>query len=274
MKRMALSIAGLMTAAALYAADGDKPLPRVMLLISERNIGTYSVEQAETSMAQYFIDKKFPVVDAEMIKSKMKRDQALQAMTGENQAAAALGLEFGADVMVVVQAVAKGAATTIESTGMRTYTATVTAKAIKTDTAELVATAEGTAKTPHIDDTAGGSAAIKEASIKMVEDLCPRLLKKWGVEEGALGKVELVVADVTQVWQLAALKRVLKDKVDGSENVVQRSFVTGVATFELETTLDAQGLSEQLVVITDEQFRFKVIGISGGKVDAKLVMSE
>lgn len=258
------------------AAGAERGMPRIMLLMDEKTIGGYSVDEAELTLARYFTERGCDVVDAELVKSRLNRDQALQAMSGSDQAAAALGLDFGADVVVVGRAVAKGAAREIESTGLRSYRGTVTAKAIRTDSAVIVATGEGTAAQAHTDDTAGGSAAIGEATLKLAEELFPALLAAWtGAAPATAGrKVELVIADVQQVWQLAALQRILQDKVPGTRAVVRRSFVSGVATYELETAQDPDAVSQALTLVQDEPFRFKVNGISANKIDAKIMGME
>lgn len=258
----------------LLAAAEEEAMPRVMLLMDEKAVGGYSVEQAEMRLARFLMEKGCDVVDMELVKTKVRRDQALQAMAGGDQAAAALGLQFGADIIIVGHAVAKGTARTIENTAMRTYWATVTAKALRSDDAKMLATAEASAPAPHVEDTAGGSAAISDASAKMIESLFPAMLAAWRGGGARPNRFELVVGDVRQVWQLSALKRILKDKVSGTKSVSQRSFVTGAATFDVETSLDAQAFSEGLVLVDDEPFKLKIIAISGNKIDAKLVPVE
>lgn len=248
--------------------------PRIMILMDEKNVGGYSVHQAEIDLISFFTEKNYPVIDTELVKANLKRDQALQAMSGSNQAAASLGLQFGADVIIVGRAIAKGSATVLGKTNMRAYQATVTAKAIRTDTAGLIGTASGTGSKPHVDDTAGGSEAIAVATRQMIEKLFPLIEEKWGAQGTSENSIQLTISDVNQVWQLAALKRMLKEKTQKTSQVIQRSFVAGVASFELKTGSDSQTLAENLVMIQDEAIRLKVLGISANKIDAKLIMSD
>lgn len=269
---MMLVAAGLF---ARVAAGAEAGLPRIMLLMDEKTIGGYSVDEAELQLARYFTERGCAVVDAELVKSRLDRDQALQALAGSAAAAAALGLDFGADIIVVGRAVAKGSAREIETTGLRSYRGTVTAKAIRTDSAVIVAMGEGTAAQAHTDDTAGGSAAIAEATRKLANELYPALLAAWtGAAPETASKIELVVADVRQVWQLAALQRILQDKVPDVRGVVRRSFVSGVATYEIETGRNPDAVAQALTLVKDEPFRFQVSGISATKIDAKIVAGE
>lgn len=270
---VALLISVIAAVKPAWAGASAVAKPRIMVLMDEKNVGGYSINQAETTICDFLMDKGYKVIDTEMVKAKLKRDQALQQMTESNRAAAALGLQFGTEIVVVGRAIAKGSSRQIGQTGMRSYQGTVSAKAIKTDTAELLGTTKGAASKPHVDDTEGGSEAIRLATLQMMEELFP-LIEKNGPGVSGEHIVEIVMSDVTQMWQLAALKRILKEKVNGTADASQRSFVSGVATFDVETTLDSQGLAEALVVVEGEPFRIKIIGVSPNKLDAKLVMMD
>lgn len=68
-------------------------LPRFMVLIDEKNMGTYSMGDSERVLIQALVDSGADVVDNEMIRTTQNRDKAIQSLTGSPQAAAALGLE-------------------------------------------------------------------------------------------------------------------------------------------------------------------------------------
>ena len=60
-------------------------------------------------------------------------------------------------------------------------------------------------------------------------------------------------------------------KIKETKTVVQRSFVSGVATFEVTTSLSSQKYAEAVVLIGAKQFKLKVVGITANKLDAKFV---
>jgi len=246
--------------------------PRIMILMDEKNVGGYSINTAESSIANFLINNEYPVIDTDLVKTNLKRDQALQAMTGNTKAAAALGLEFGAEIVIVGRAISKGSATFLGKTSMRTYQGTVSVKVIKTDTAALIGTAQGRGSKPHVDDTAGGGEAIEIATKKMFIQLKNILDTRLNSSTNSSRTIKLVVGGVDQIWQLAAIRRILKEKVEGTSSVTQRSFISGVGTFEITTIKESQSFAEQIVMVNKEPFRIKVIGITANKVDAKLVM--
>lgn len=252
---------------------GRGDIPRFMILIDEKNLGTYNVAEAEKVITEYLVSKGIDVVDTELIKTNVDRDKVLQAMTGGPRSAAALGLQFGAEVIIVGKAIAKGSAETIKDTSFRSYQASVSLKAIRTDTAEVLAIESNDAAKIHVDDVAGGTLAIREATAPLVASFIPKILSKWGnpIQSNAQ-KIQLVIGDVQQVWQLSALKQLIR-QIKGVKEVIQRSFVSGVAIFDVHCNSDSQSLAEELTLSNPGYFRLKVLGIAPNKLDMKLVES-
>jgi hypothetical protein len=248
------------------------PAPRFMIMIEEKNLGTYTVDEAEKVITEYLMANGMDVVDAELIKTNVDRDKALQFVNASPRSAAAMGLQFGADVVLVGKAISKGSAEQIKDTAFRSYQASVSLKAIRTDTAEVLAMDSKDAAKIHVDEMAGGSLAIREAASPLIRDLLPKIMAKWGkagYEE--VRKIQLVIGDVTQVWQVSALKHLLREKIPGTKEVVQRGFVSGVATFDIHCQGDSQKLAEELTLANPGPFRLKVLGVTPNKLDMKLV---
>lgn len=254
------------------AGWAKSPAPRFMVMIEEKNLGTYTVDEAEKVITAYLMANGMEVVDAELIKTNVDRDKALQVMNASPRSAAAMGLQFGADVVLIGKAISKGSADQIKDTSFRSYQASVSLKAIRTDTAEILAMENREAAKIHVDDMVGGSLAIREAASPLVRDLLPRMMAKLG--RGGAGeprKIQLVIGDVTQVWQVAALKQLLRERIPGTKDVVQRGFVSGVATFDVHCQGDSQSLAEELTLANPGPFRLKVLGVTPNKLDMKLV---
>jgi len=245
-------------------SDAGNSSPSFMILINEKNMGAYSMGDAERVVTELLLAKGAEVIDSELVRTNLNRDKALHAMSSGPQAVAALGLKFGADIIIVGTAIAKGSADRIEDTSFRSYTANVSLKAIRTDTAEVLGADTAMAARIHVDDNIGGSLAIQEATNQLAVRLVPNILAKTGaVANSAPHKVQLVMGDVTQLWQVAAVKKMMRDKISGVTDVVQRSFVSGVATFDIHTKGNSQSLAEELTLANPGYFP--------NKLDAKLV---
>ncbi len=270
-----LLTAVLCLSALLSAGWAKGPVPRYMIMIEEKNLGTYTIDEAEKVITEYLMSNGIEVVDAELIRTNVDRDKALQAMNASPRSAAALGLQFGADVVLVGKAISKGSAEQIKDTAFRSYQASVTIKAIRTDTAEVLAMESREAAKIHVDDLAGGSLAIREAAVPLIRELMPKMMAKLGQTSSAEGwKIQLIVGDVTQIWQVAALKQLLREKIPGTREVIQRGFVSGVATFDIFCLNDSQKLAEELTMAKPGPFRLKVLGVTPNKLDMKLVETD
>jgi hypothetical protein len=196
-------------------------------------------------------------------------------MNASPRSAAALGLQFGADVVLVGKAISKGSADQIKDTAFRSYQASVSLKAIRTDTAEILAMESREAAKIHVDDLAGGSLAIREAASPLIRDLLPKMTARLGkAGSGEIRKIQLVIGDVTQIWQVAAVKQVLRERIPGTIEVIQRGFVSGVATFDIHCQGDSQRLAEELTLVNPGPFRLKVLGVAPNKLNMKLVETQ
>lgn len=268
----ALVTAGVSHLALCSACWAKSQAPRFMIMIEEKNLGTYTVDEAEKVITAYLMANGMEVVDAELIKTNVDRDKALQVMNASPRSAAVMGLQFGADVVLVGKAISKGSADQIKDTSFRSYQASVSLKAIRTDTAEILAMENREAAKIHVDDMAGGTLAIREAATPLIRELLPKMMAKWGrAGSGDVRKIQLVIGDVTQIWQLAALKQILRERIPGTKDVVQRGFVSGVATFDIHCQGDSQRLAEELTLANPGPFRLKVLGVTPNKLDMKLV---
>lgn len=269
----AVALLGLVTsilATGLPAAVAGTP--RIMVMVDEKNLGAYTTAESEMVVTQYLLGQGLDIVDAEMVRTSIDRDKILQGMTSGPRAAASLGLQFGAEVIIVGKAVAKGSAEQIQNSTLRSYQAQVSLRAVRTDTASVLGFESGSGAKVHVDDVVGGSEAIRLATEPLIAALLPQILAAWsGSGASTSRKIHLVVGSVSQIWQVSAIKSLLRKDIRHVEEVVQRNFVSGTAVFEVTYGGDSQTLAEALTMAKPGYFRLKVVGVSPGKIDIKFV---
>lgn len=270
MKITTQSILIALTFLILGARVAAAPLPRVMVLVEEKNLGTYSVSEAERVITQALLDQGIEVVDADFVKSSVNRDKLLHAATGGPNAAAAMGLKFGAEIVIVGEALAKGSATKIRNSEMRSYSATISLKAIKTDTSQIITTISKSVARMHVDDITGGTNALRDVSQLAMDELYPKLMGRYGYSSSKGSAVRILVSNINQLWQLAAIKDLLKQN-RGISDVVQRSYVTGVAEFDVFWRGSSDRLAEEITLANPGFFKLRVLGITQAKLDVQLV---
>ena len=252
-----------------------KNKPRMMVIIDEK-IGSaesgYSpnLSESETVIIQKFTEKGFNFVDQATVKKNIKRNMALQAIAGDDSAAAAIGLEYGAEAVIIGNAVAKLAGKGIAGTEMKSIHASVTARAVKADTGEILATASEKGATAHLDEPAGGALAIKKASEKIASNLIDQIITKWSGEVGGQTTVQLVITGIDFV-SLNKFKTIIQSQVRGVLKLNQRSFTAGVAVIDIETRTNAQSMAEELAMKNFETFKVEIIGLSANKIDMRVI---
>ena len=252
-----------------------KNKPRMMVIIDEK-IGsaesgyTPNLSESETVIIQKFTEKGFNFVDQATVKKNIKRNMALQAIAGDDSAAAAIGLEYGAEAVIIGNAVAKLAGKGIAGTEMKSIHASVTARAVKADTGEILATASEKGATAHLDETVGGALAIKKASEKIASNLIDQIITKWSGEVGGQTTVQLVITGIDFV-SLNKFKTIIQSQVRGVLKLNQRSFTAGVAVIDIETRTNAQSMAEELAMKNFETFKVEIIGLSANKIDMRVI---
>ena len=106
-------------------------------------------------------------VEQSMVQANLERVQKAFRGAGDNRAAAVMGREFGADVMLIGEALAKPNALKIAGSNLRSYMASVSLRAVRVDDSVNVASASETATAIAIDDVTGSSKCLKAAGEKI-----------------------------------------------------------------------------------------------------------
>ncbi|MCX6996162.1 MAG: hypothetical protein NTV49_03540 [Kiritimatiellaeota bacterium] len=253
----------------------SEKLPTVLLMIDEKSMGTMATAEIETLATEMLIKEKVSVVDQDLVNAKINKQQQLLKIAGDARGAAALGLQFGADVVIVGEVVSKPAARRIEGTNLRTYQGIATLRAIRSDNAMAIAAGSAHASVMGVEDVAGNSEALTAAGRKTLGKLIPEMLDAYEKAHidaggGAPLRVTLTVGGMDQLWKLKALREMLHN-LDKVQKVAQRSYVSGLATFSLESRLPTEELSEMLVLKPPQGFKLQVLSISPGELDLRAV---
>lgn len=276
MKTQALS--ALLAAFALLAHATLAASPKVMLLIDEKSLGTIPTAEVEAMAARLLLEKQVTVVDQDMVKANLQKAQQSLRNAGDNRGAAALGQQFGADIIIIGEAVAKPSARRIGDSNLRSYQAVATLRAVRTDNSSALASSSEDASVVGLDDVAGSSKALKAAGQKNLSSLIPTMLKAWTEKATpAAGKavpVELTIGGVDQVWKLKAVRDRLRSMPDAIQTSTQKQYSAGIALFDLESLVPSADLSEELVLNPPDGLKMQVLEVAPGKINLKVSVME
>lgn len=250
--------------------------PHVMLLIDEKSLGTIAASEIEAMAVQMLLDNNLRVVDQDMVRANLKKDQQMLKSVGDNRGAAALGLQYGAEIIIVGEAVVKPSARRIAESNLRTYQAVVTLRAIRTDNSQTLGSASETASIVALEDVGGSSQALKGAGKPALEKLIPAMVAKWEAVGGSEGgnSINVTIGGIDQAWKLKAVRECLRGMTDVIVNVVQRSYTAGMAVFEVESVVPTQQLSEKLVMAAPSGLKFQVLDVGAAKIQIRAVAAK
>jgi len=245
--------------------------PRVMVIVSETNVGLKSLDPAgETEVIRHLIQKGFTVVDQGQVRKIRESDQVKKIVAGDMKAAQLLGRQHGAEVLVIGDAVSAVAMRGGVLANMVSVRARFEARAIRIDTGEVLA-ADG-AEAPGLDlaEQVAGKKALAAAGEKWVETAVPVILDRWSKEVSGGNSVQVVVSGLTFA-QLGKFKELLKTEVRGVKDIHQRSFTANVATLDVDVKGSAQELADDFVRKSFSPFKIDVTGFSPNRVELSVV---
>ena len=264
-----------MAAAATFVTDAA--MPKVMVMVDEKALGSISTSEIETMAVRMLGEKNIETVDQNMVQNNLERIQKAFRGAGDNRAAAAMGREFGADVMLIGEAVAKPNAAKIGESNLRSYMASLSFRAVRVDNSVNIASASETATVIAMDDVTGSSKALRAVGEKALKAIIPELVQKWenpnakGTAYERRNQIEITVGGMDQIWKLKEMRVRLKGMKKEVENVMQKSYAQGVAIFRVESFLPAEELAEALVMNPPTDLRVQVVEIRETTLNLRVV---
>ncbi len=258
-----------------------KEKPKVMVIIDEKVGGLYGttaweeVGQAESTIMEKLLNAGFNVVDPQTVRANITRDKALRLLEGDPSAAAAAGLQHGAQVVITGKAFSKNAGGKLYGTQMQSLQATIQARVIRTDDAKVIASRSETGRKAHIDELQGGALAIKEASEKLSDVLIADILSQWKKEVyGRSQEIQLHITGLVSYRHLSAIKNFLEKEMQGVKAVHQRSFTGGVAELMVDYGGKSNNIADELANRKFTGFRLEPTNVTPNRIDVKAVIEK
>jgi len=258
--------------AAIGLLQRKMKMPRMMIILKETNMGVES-DNVENALIKAFTEKGFNFVDQEQVKKVRERDSAKLAISGDAAAAASIGLELGAEVVIAGSAVSSNAGEITPGSGMLSCQADINAKIIKTDSASILGAESAHSAAPHITATSGGAEALRKAAVSISDKLIKKVADSWS-QALASGKTITLVVSKVEFDTLEALQAILKEEVRGVGDVFERSFINDVAKIDVEYKGDGKELAKDLSKRKVEGMKIKVKGYTTNTLDLELVKEQ
>lgn len=196
--------------------------PRMMVVIKEEK-----GKNAENAIVDFLKSKEFEVVDPSVVASLMKKNTRLiqRAAAGEPAAAAKIGASNGAEY-ILVGSVTKslGSSTLLESSGLKSGQANITAKLINCSNARIIASKSSRSAAAHISEDVAKSLAAKKVGNKLMDqELFEQIISSFQDMVNNGMPLDVIVNNVVSY----KMQKAVRKKIRALPNVVsvnKRSF--------------------------------------------------
>jgi hypothetical protein len=270
----------LMAFGIAYRREG---MPRVMVLLAEQSItatqasgwwqgggNASDLRVAENAFMDRMSRSGFSFVDPEVLSGKLKLESV--GADPNLQQAREIGRLTGAEVVVVGRVLAKPVGQLeIPGGALFAAVANVSARAVRSDTGQVIASAEFTGRTTNdFEQATAGRKALSDAGRQLASDLFAKIGKAWARDQSGGRRVALTVAGVDDYARLAAFKAQLQSGVRGVKDVQERSMENGRAELDVTLSGTAQSLASDLATRKFSGYVVKVKKVTQGTIEVEL----
>jgi hypothetical protein len=220
--------------------------PKFMVRIAEKVNGQPNeASVVQTGMQGALVEKGFVVVDEAQFEENRKTELKKAAIEGDVAKIAQIGGKFGAQVVIVGTA-SGSVGPPNDAGGITLYAcqADVTSRAVRTDTAEVVATEQIGARKNMRDPQGAAAKALADAS-KELGDKLARKIRIEAMKEIQNGRRYEITVEGISYKQFIKFKKSLKE-VNGVKSVSDGAVEDGIANFNVNATLLRDNLVEAL----------------------------
>jgi hypothetical protein len=216
--------------------------------------------------------KGFDLVDQAQLDQVRQLDQGRQALAGNAAAAQMLGLDLGAQYVIVGKAVAHDAGEAYSGSGLRSMHASLQVTVVQTQTGLVLGSHVTSGVAAHISQLTGATKALKQSAQKAVDEyLVDTITHSFQdyLNNGAPIKVA-----ITGVTDFGTYKRVASDIETIDRVVSSRKEGWNKASGLLLLDLRFRGTSEELAELLDSRTlgenRIEVVDFASERVDCHL----
>ncbi len=241
--------------------------PRMMAIINETIQGKKSLSSgnvAATQIESNFTSKGFPFVDPATVKKilKKQRKKIRKALGGDNDTLQELGVDAGAEVVLVGYSKVSSAGKVLNSK-LNSMQADVSVRVIDVNTGQIIAAHQEHGAYPHINEYSGAVGAIKKAVKKLSDKTINDISRKW--KRGKTNTIELLVVGL-DYGQIKKLRSEMLEQVRGVKAINRKGNVGKAAKLQVEFLGKSFTLADR-IVDAKLSYKLKVGEVKPGSID-------
>ncbi len=250
------SLTKLMSNAGIMS--GGKSLPKILVLVSEQNLEDTSPRYwwgkkeifGEIFSVNAFIEtmrnKGLPVLDHPSIAQNTSIDDGYDKPDLDKKEAIDLGLNLKADIVIVGKTIIDQAQN-IMGKDIKSFKGVVSARAIRTDTGDEIATITKSAVTADADETIGARKALSAAGSLAGETLAIQIIDAWQKKDEQTNMIGIVVEGTDNLANFEKFLRIIS-KISGVKNLQIKELKTNETIISVEFKGNAKALADDLML--------------------------
>jgi hypothetical protein len=257
-------------------------LPRVLLLVAEKNVREplpifwWSAEDAnfvsvsETAMAKRLKEAGFEIIDHRGAREKpLVNWGSFDKPALTDKEAATLGAGLKADVVVLAGSIAS-LSTNVMGSAMRSFNATIDARAIRVNSAAPMLTLTRTAVAANENDIIGGKEALKNVGDLVGQELAEQLVVVWQRQAGRPAVVELSILGTGNLASYVKFRKTL-NTISGVEGIQVKEIKPNEAALLVEYKGKTKDLAAALMLQNFNAFGIHISEVTDNSLRIELV---
>ncbi len=277
-----VSIAGLtklMSDARIMS--GGKSLPKILVLVSEQNLEDTSPKYwwgkkavlEEMFSVSAFIEtmrsKGLPVLDHPSIAQNASIIDGYDKPDLDEKEAVNLGRALKADIVIVGKTIIDQAQN-IMGKDIRSFKGVVSARAIRTDTGEEIATITQSAVTANADETIGSRKALSAAGSLAGETLASQIIDAWQRKDEQTNIIGIVVEGTDNLAKFEKFISII-NKISGVKNLQIKELKANETVISVEFKGNAKTLADALMLKSYESVGINIYEVSKNHLRVELI---
>ena len=259
----------------------EKRMPSILFLIVEQNLEEISLlywwgenmaffkTVSEKAMAKAMMEKDFSVIDHSDMAQNLSVEIVNDRPYLNDNDAVMLGAGVKADVVIVGKSIAQKTLNTL-GTYTRSFKATVSARALRTDTGEEIASTVQTAVTVNSDEIAGGMEALSNAGILAGNKMALQVASVWQKKIKESAKLSIIVEGTSNLANFVMFRKALNN-MSGASNIQIVEIETDKATIIIDFQGHAKTFADALMLNTFESFRINIYEVWQNRLMIELI---
>ncbi|MEA1899713.1 MAG: hypothetical protein U9N47_02950 [Thermodesulfobacteriota bacterium] len=261
-----------------------KNLPEILFFIAEQNFSdisprywwsedlTFFKGYTEIAMTEKMLKNGFSVIDQKSLIINEEFETLKDKAYLSNQDAVSLGAILQADVVIAGNSKAD-IAPNIMGKKIKSFKAIVSARALRTDTGEEIASTAQTSVSVNQDNIVGARDALSNAGYLAGRDLASQIVRKWHEEVKKNITTLVIIVEGTRDLSNFVIFRAELNKIPGVDSLQTSEMKADEATIVVDFQGNAKELADALMLKNFESFGINIYEISQNHLRIRLVSS-